>query len=238
MRRILGLVALLGLVTVGAEAQDCQCSISWRPPCLLSGGGTLTGPLLLPDGTAAAPGIAFSSIPNSGFFLSPTLKHLSIATYGDSPLGFTPTSMSLGSAYAIGWGSNVTWYGSAPDLTIFRDAANTLALRNGGTAGVPVPQKFNLYGFCDGAACATGYERLEISATSGGSFKLTPAAAGTGAPRPVAIGDGGAKPACDATTRGSFWYDAGGAGVADTFEICSKSAADAYAWRSTSVLIP
>lgn len=38
------------------------------------------------------------------------------------------------------------------------------------------------------------------------------------------------KPTCDATHRGALWYVAGGAGVADTFEACTKSAADVYAW--------
>lgn len=40
----------------------------------------------------------------------------------------------------------------------------------------------------------------------------------------------GAKPTCDATTRGTQWYVAGGAGVADTIEMCGKSAADGYSW--------
>lgn len=43
---------------------------------------------------------------------------------------------------------------------------------------------------------------------------------------------GTAKPACDAGTAGAFWYEAGGSGVADTLEACTKDAADAYAWRS------
>lgn len=42
----------------------------------------------------------------------------------------------------------------------------------------------------------------------------------------------GTKPACDATQRGKIWLVAGGAGVLDTFEICRKDAADAYAWVS------
>lgn len=40
----------------------------------------------------------------------------------------------------------------------------------------------------------------------------------------------GSKPACAAGIRGTVWYVAGGAGVADTFEVCRKDAADAYAW--------
>jgi len=40
----------------------------------------------------------------------------------------------------------------------------------------------------------------------------------------------GTKPTCDATTRGTVWYVAGGTGVADTSEMCRKDAGDAYAW--------
>lgn len=43
---------------------------------------------------------------------------------------------------------------------------------------------------------------------------------------------GGAKPTCDSAARGSFWYEAGGPGVADTMEVCRKDGANAYAWVS------
>ena len=42
---------------------------------------------------------------------------------------------------------------------------------------------------------------------------------------------GGAKPTCDAGSRRSRWFTEGGAGVADTYEVCMKDAADAYAWE-------
>lgn len=44
--------------------------------------------------------------------------------------------------------------------------------------------------------------------------------------------DPGTKPTCDATTRRRIFFDEGGAGVADTVEICSKDGADVYAWRT------
>jgi hypothetical protein len=40
------------------------------------------------------------------------------------------------------------------------------------------------------------------------------------------------KPTCDATSRGTFWFTQGGAGVKDSAEVCAKDATDAYAWRS------
>jgi hypothetical protein len=41
-----------------------------------------------------------------------------------------------------------------------------------------------------------------------------------------------AKPACDATSRGTFWVTQGGGGTKDTVEVCAKDASDAYAWRT------
>lgn len=41
-----------------------------------------------------------------------------------------------------------------------------------------------------------------------------------------------AKPACDATTRGTTWFVNGANGVKDTFEACAKDATDVYAWRT------
>jgi hypothetical protein len=41
-----------------------------------------------------------------------------------------------------------------------------------------------------------------------------------------------AKPACDATIRGTFWVTQGGAGVKDAVEVCAKDATDVFAWRT------
>jgi hypothetical protein len=41
----------------------------------------------------------------------------------------------------------------------------------------------------------------------------------------------GKKPACNMGSRGTVWYVAGGARIKDTFEVCTKDAADVYAWR-------
>lgn len=48
----------------------------------------------------------------------------------------------------------------------------------------------------------------------------------------VQLVDTGTKPTCDAAHRGQVWYDAGGAGVADTYEICAKNSSDVYAWTA------
>lgn len=48
----------------------------------------------------------------------------------------------------------------------------------------------------------------------------------------VRINTATAKPTCDSTTRGTFWFTQSGAGVKDSVEVCAKDAADAYAWRT------
>lgn len=42
----------------------------------------------------------------------------------------------------------------------------------------------------------------------------------------------GTKPTCNSTYRGTLYYVAGGAGVADTYEACVKDAGDSYAWTA------
>lgn len=49
----------------------------------------------------------------------------------------------------------------------------------------------------------------------------------------IDIGDQGTKPTCDSSVRGNMWFEEGGAGVADTWEICCKNAADAYVWSAS-----
>lgn len=48
------------------------------------------------------------------------------------------------------------------------------------------------------------------------------------------VATGLTKPTCDVNSRFKIWPVAGGAGVADTFEVCTKDAANVYAWRSLS----
>lgn len=52
--------------------------------------------------------------------------------------------------------------------------------------------------------------------TAGGALQLT----------------GGTRPTCTVTLRGTFYYEASGAGVKDTVAVCAKDATDTYAWRT------
>lgn len=49
-------------------------------------------------------------------------------------------------------------------------------------------------------------------------------------------GDPGTRPTCDATVRGRYWHDFGGAGVADTVAVCAKSSGDVYAWHDLATI--
>jgi hypothetical protein len=55
-------------------------------------------------------------------------------------------------------------------------------------------------------------------ASNGGSFRFNPGSA--------------AKPTCNSANDGRVWFAKGGAGVADTFEICGKSSGDVYSWKT------
>jgi hypothetical protein len=67
------------------------------------------------------------------------------------------------------WASTIS--GGTQDLFLYRDAANTLALRNGATA-----QEFRVYGTTDG----TNSEFLTIKANTGGTFDIGIRRTGTG----------------------------------------------------------
>jgi hypothetical protein len=41
-----------------------------------------------------------------------------------------------------------------------------------------------------------------------------------------------AKPACDATVRGTFWVTPGPTLIKDSVEVCAKDNLDAFAWRA------
>jgi hypothetical protein len=63
-------------------------------------------------------------------------------------------------------------------------------------------------------------QQLEVA----GGVRLNPPAAITVATKPDCIGN-------SANVRGTIWFTQGGAGVADTLEICAKDAADNFDWR-------
>jgi hypothetical protein len=47
----------------------------------------------------------------------------------------------------------------------------------------------------------------------------------------VRINTATAKPACDSTVRGTFWFTQGAAGAKDAVEVCAMDAANSFGWR-------
>lgn len=104
---------------------------------------------------------------------------VSVVVNGGEIINFYSTGVELGSTGTFGWSSG--GLSGSPDTILRRDAANTLALRNGTTA-----QTFNLYStFTD----ASNYERMYLSVTGGGSaFEIATTQAGSGTARRLGIG--------------------------------------------------
>jgi len=88
---------------------------------------------------------------------------------------YTGYGTRFGSSASVGWASSSTVgaNGGAPDLHLARDAANTLAQRNGVNA-----QASRIYGtYTD----ASNYRRLTKTMSTGGVAEIKPEGAGTGA---------------------------------------------------------
>lgn len=74
---------------------------------------------------------------------------------------------------------------------------------------------------------------LSINSSGGtdGQFKVSPPDSAPTAGGFVTLSTG-TRPTCDATLRGSIYYVAGTAGVADSFSACRKSSSDTYTWQA------
>lgn len=102
------------------------------------------------------------------------------------------------------------FWGTVFDVVLTRDAANTLALRNGATA-----QTFNLYGtFTD----ASNYERAAFSQDTTNGLIIATQKAGTGATRPISFALGATTIFQINTSGNTVWvtdntYDIGASGA-------------------------
>jgi hypothetical protein len=107
-----------------------------------------TGVSLFPDGTNVAPSISCVSEPGLGFYRG-AAGHLVVANangLNSVMFVFGPTGFSMGSGTAISWASTASApIGALGDTILIRDAANTLAQKNGVNA-----QEFRIYGTTTG----------------------------------------------------------------------------------------
>jgi hypothetical protein len=150
------------------------------------------------DGTAAAPSIAFTTVPTTGF-IKPTgsFSAAAIDVVGSGSIisrlsdggGIVTTGITFSASQPLAWNSTTLAQGtnSSPDLYLFRDAADVLAQRRGTNA-----QAFRLYKtYTD----SSNNEYLHTFADSNG-FHIRTIKAGTGTQRNLYFGGSG----------GDNWY--------------------------------
>jgi hypothetical protein len=164
-------------------------------------------------GPANPPALAF---PDSGSYsvgiYSPTSYKIQFGMTSLGP-GGAPSAAYLGLQYEM-TGGVLSWGLTAQDIVLARDAANTLALRNGAAA-----QTFNVYGTY---SSGTSYERLTLSApTSANAIIGTNKGSGGGTARGLEI-------QTDGVTR--LTIAAGGAMTASVALTCSQVTVGAGAY--------
>jgi hypothetical protein len=162
---------------------------------------TLTGPLLLPNGSAGAPSLAFSTTPALGFCYGSAGAIL--WNTSSSPKGMlAATGVTVRSDGEFSWSDSATTPVSTIDVHLLRDAANTLALRNSTNA-----QIFrNYYSYTDGSNNA--YIEIGTGASSywGDTYwSIAGVANGTGTPKALLIGNKADLRINFAINNGSRW---------------------------------
>lgn len=136
----------------------------------LNAGGALTQPLLLADGTEALPSLTFASDTDLGLRRAAE-NDIRLVSLGADRIRLVTNNFILNATTSLKWGSSGV---DSTDLTLIRDAANTLAQRNSTNA-----QVYNLYNtFTD----ASNYERLGIKYDTN-VITFASEAAGTGTAR-------------------------------------------------------
>jgi len=133
------------------------------------------GVVLVGDGAAGTPSLSFTGASNKGFYQRSD-SAVGMSWGSDEVFHFSQGQVAIGGGWALAFGSG-SLASVAADTYLYRDAANTLAQRNGTNA-----QTFRLYNTYTDAA---NYERGGLEWTGNvmniGSF----AAAGTGLVRDV-----------------------------------------------------
>jgi hypothetical protein len=134
-----------------ADAGTSDSSLTRQSPSVIQAGdggananGTISAAVHLGGaGGVSAPTFSFSAQSNTGVYYSGA-SSIAISIAGTRHYDFAANVFSI-----VRDTAQIS-LGAAADLTIYRDAADTLALRRGGTSGTPVPQTFRLYNWWDG----------------------------------------------------------------------------------------
>lgn len=133
-------------------------------------------PLRAPDGSASAPSYSWVNSTNSGLYR--VSNAYAWVINGVERAGWVSNSWKMSSTLTLEWNSAAAVTSGTSDLILLRDAANTLAQRNGTTA-----QAHRIYNtFTD----ASNYERGAI-AWETNVLTFSSRAAGTGTARAIII---------------------------------------------------
>ena len=135
--------------------------------------------------------------------------------------------------------------------TVYNDASQSLSAQifgsaAGGTSfGLPNASLTNLVAASGVSALSVGtMGNVPLVLGTSGSERVRVSGSGnvgvgTSSPQQKLEVSGGvrlntttAKPACDASARGTFWVSQGASGVKDSVEVCAKDASNAYAYRT------
>lgn len=179
----LGLRSAVGKVLIGAGAGvDSVFSAS---PILTS--------VLVGDGAVGAPGFTFASETSLGIYRRGS-SILTFAIAGAAVAEFN-AGLALSGTLPLCW-TNGSVASGAQDLYLYRDAANTLAQRNGTNA-----QALRIYNtFTD----ASNYERLTFTATPGARAVISQESAGSGTARGLELRGLGAAVGWNIDTSNNF----------------------------------
>lgn len=156
--------------------------------------------------------------------------------------GGSTTQFQFNNAGAISGASNVTYTSATGQVTLNQGGNGNQTLYGKRTTDSASTGNFILFQNqagstdlfkVDTAGNTTMNGTLSMATASGTEGILTISSASSGGGLQLSSGT---KPTCNAATRGLIWYTAGGAGIADTAEICAKSSSDVYAYRSIATI--
>jgi hypothetical protein len=166
---------------------------------------TLGGLLRMAGATAGSPALKSNGAilesrlaDDSGYAMNRASRQISIVAVqlGSGEGYWTPTQLGLQAAAAIAWVSGSDASLATQDLFLRRDAANTLAMRNGTN-----PQSFNLY---NSYTDASNYNRLRFLA-NGSGLNIYADQAGTGLGLPLQLGTTAAQDVSIFTSNVNTW---------------------------------
>lgn len=147
----------------------------------VSGAVAFSRRILVPDGAVTTPAVSWVNSSNMGFYLPNTFT-IGVAIAGQIKIGFDGSGndyqLWLSTDTVIAWATTNT-FGNNVDLKLARDAANTLAQRNG--ANAQIKRLYNTY------TDASNNEYLQLGWSSN-ICTITTVKTGTGTLRGLLIG--------------------------------------------------